>query len=116
WTWNGGAWQPLHPVSHPGTLLPTPVLSATSGDDVLLFDGFGQTWLWDGTTWTEQTGNSPGVRSGAAMAYDPRTGGVVLYGGVGPSPGGIDADTWMWSSARGWRRATGPAQSQAVTS
>ncbi len=115
WTLAQGAWHPLAPPSHPGTLLPTPILSDTGGPDVLLFDGFGQTWLWDGSTWTEQTGASPGVRSGAVMAFDPRSGDVVLYGGVGPSPGGVDADTWVWSSGS-WRQVAGPVGPQPVAS
>ncbi len=114
WTFRGGVWHPLAPASHPpGALLPTPVLSPTATGDVLMVDGFGQTWQWDGSTWTEEEAASPGVRSGAAMAYDPRSGEVILYGGTGPSPGGLHADTIQWSGT-GWSHAAGPSALQPV--
>ena len=42
----------------------------------------GDTWTWDGTTWTQQhPAASPPARYGASMAYDAATRGVVLFGG-----------------------------------
>ena len=55
---------------------------------VVLFGGdgssgdLGDTWTWNGTTWTEQTpATSPPARESATMAYDAATGTVVLFGG-----------------------------------
>ncbi len=54
---------------------------------VVLFGGggrrpVGDTWTWDGTTWTQQhPATSPPVRCGTSMAYDAATGTVVLFGG-----------------------------------
>jgi hypothetical protein len=55
---------------------------------VVLFGGqgphgvLGDTWTWDGTTWTQQRlAAHPPARSYAAMAYDPAPGTVVLFGG-----------------------------------
>jgi len=57
---------------------------------------FNGTWAWDGTTWTRQfPPTSPPGRSRAAMAYDPATGNVVLFGGFGN--GTLD-DTWTWGT------------------
>jgi hypothetical protein len=56
---------------------------------------FNDTWVWDGTTWTQKfPAMSPLARTGHAMAYDAAHGQVVLFGGfVNGSP---SADTWVW--------------------
>src|SRR5207244_3469791 len=42
----------------------------------------GDTWTWDGSNWTQQhPATSPPARDYAAMATDPATGHVVLFGG-----------------------------------
>lgn len=41
------------------------------------------TWLWDGTKWTEVTKNKPPNRGLHAMWYDPLQKRVILYGGIG---------------------------------
>ena len=44
----------------------------------------GDTWTWDGSTWTKQApATSPSAREVASMAYDAATGTIVLFGGVG---------------------------------
>ena len=57
---------------------------------VILFGGrnaagaaLGDTWLWNGTTWTDvtATANGPSARFGAVMAYDAVRQTVVLFGG-----------------------------------
>ena len=70
--------------------------------NVVLFGGadalqrFGDTWTWDGTTWTKQApATSPPARYSASMAYDAATGNVVLFGGQG---GAFLGDTWTWGS------------------
>ena len=50
----------------------------------------------------------PAARIGAAMAYDPATGDVVMFGGTG-SDGQVLAGTWLWHGS-GWSEA-GPADS-----
>ena len=44
------------------------------------------TWTWNGTTWTQQTHQSPGTgpesRYVASMAFDSATGQLVLFGGA----------------------------------
>jgi hypothetical protein len=50
----------------------------------------------------------PAARTGAAMAYDPATGDVVMFGGTG-SDGQVLAGTWLWDGS-GWSEA-GPADS-----
>jgi hypothetical protein len=77
---------------------------------VLLYGGFsnaggdlGDTWLWDGTNWTQQhPAASPGPRQDAVMASGEA---LVLYGGEGI---GFQSDTWLWTGST-WRQVT-PAQ------
>ena len=53
-------------------------------------------------------GSGPAARSGAAMAYDPATGDVVMFGGTNAA-GQALADTWLWDGS-GWEPAS-PATS-----
>jgi hypothetical protein len=60
-------------------------------------DPLGGTWVWDGSTWTEQSpATSPPARIDAAMAYDGATGNVVLFGGQFISQ--LFNDTWTWGT------------------
>ena len=57
----------------------------------------GDTWTFDGTTWTPLSpATSPAARYGAAMGYDQATGQLILFGGqvTGTGRGG---DTWDWN-------------------
>jgi hypothetical protein len=70
----------------------------------VLFDGIdsdfsylGDTWTWNGTTWTQQA-SSPYRGYGAGMAYDAATGTVVLFGGESNRSGHyfLPVSTWTW--------------------
>lgn len=85
---------------------------------VLLFGGgavsglaqFGDTWLWNGTTWTQLApANAPSVRTLAAMAFDPTRNVAVLFGGLGTN--GALGDTWEYDGSNWLQRApsTSPA-------
>jgi hypothetical protein len=62
-----------------------------------------QTWTWDGTRWTQQfPAHFPSARGSAALAYDPATRTVVLYGGwtvdfTANPPVVYFGDTWTWN-------------------
>ncbi len=69
---------------------------------VVLFGGFStrapfflaDTWTWNGTKWRQlHPATSPPPRDNAAMAYDPATKQVVLFGGEHLGPLG---DTWVF--------------------
>jgi len=55
------------------------------------------TWLWDGTDWTQAShSSSPPPRVEAAVADDPATGQVVLFGGRAYDNGPFFNDTWTF--------------------
>jgi hypothetical protein len=70
---------------------------------VVVFGGFngaalGDTWEFDGTTWTQRAIPGPPARSHGMMAYDSRHQRVLLYGGS--SGGGVRRnDTWVLDGA-----------------
>jgi N-acetylneuraminic acid mutarotase len=82
---------------------------------VVLFGGFNgieyldDTWLWNGTTWTEaEDGDQPPGRSLGMLFWDPVRDRVTLYGGIG-RPNTEDAivrynDQWTFDGTR-WTEA-----------
>jgi hypothetical protein len=64
---------------------------------------FGDTWEWDGTSWTQGAGG-PLARSDQAMAYDRIRGRVVLYGGGTYSTKYVE--TWEWDGNSWSQQAT----------
>ncbi len=63
----------------------------------------GETWMFDGTTWTRLRGPSPPSRRSAFMAYDAIRDEFMLFGGtqiVGSQQLRLD-DTWIFD-ASGW--------------
>lgn len=81
---------------------------------VVLFGGagangaFGDTWLFDGTRWTEQhPPSSPSPRTAMVMAYDAARKQTVLFGGLFAH--GMDGtylgDTWVWDGTAWLPRA-----------
>jgi hypothetical protein len=84
---------------------------------VLLFGGnddrpvlFGETWSWDGSTWTKLNAEGPGPLVHHAMTYDAARDRVVVFGGS--QGGGVTDATWEWDGLR-WTRiasaASGPS-------
>jgi hypothetical protein len=79
---------------------------------VMLFGGqvanvryFDDIWSWTGATWTLlKPSRRPPARASAAIAFDEKTGKVVVYGGGAHAEGGpgqigvpLD-DTWTWAA------------------
>jgi hypothetical protein len=118
WTWDGNAnesWIQIAPSRSPGARSGA-AMAALHGS-VVLFGGMaggtplGDTWTWDGSTWTQQQVPGPSARYHAAMAsLDGR---VVLFGG---NDGSNDlGDTWLWDGAS-WTQASGPGSPPAARS
>jgi hypothetical protein len=68
----------------------------------------GDLWSWDGARWTElrPTGPRPPARGAHAMAFDPRRGELLVFGGTRDNIGWL-ADTWIWDGTA-WRAVDVP--------
>jgi hypothetical protein len=113
WTFNGASWTEVSPsVSPPAR---TGAHMATANAKVVLFGGehgqpcpqcqyYGDTWVFDGVTWTEQSVSGPTARASGTMTT--LTGGAFLFGGYG---GALDNDAWIWNGASWTANPLGPA-------
>ncbi|HLZ70739.1 MAG TPA: kelch repeat-containing protein [Dehalococcoidia bacterium] len=114
WTWDNG-WVQRRSAESPSYRYDAAMAYDEARQVVVLFggccdgldnNGLSDTWIWDGAQWTEaHPPASPPARSQAAMAYDPRSRLVLLFGGeVLPGNDSSD-DLWGWDGAT-WRRLT----------
>ncbi len=107
WEFNGTNWL-LKSLINPGYRKHEDIIFDKARGKTLLFGGFrctaappcvrgGDTWTWDGSTWTMVSDSGPSPRYGHAMAYDEARQVVVLVGGQGS--GGLLSDTWEWNGS-----------------
>src|ERR1017187_3549304 len=81
-----------HAMTYDSTHSQTVLFGGIAGTDV------NDTWIWDGSNWTlESPQTSPSAQGSYAMDYDSSHGQIVWFGEEGP--GGIQADTWLWTGA-----------------
>ncbi|MGH2588556.1 MAG: Kelch repeat-containing protein, partial [Dehalococcoidia bacterium] len=120
WIWDGTAWSQLTPVTSPPPRDSASIAFDAANGSLVLFGGqvttaagrtlLDDTWVWNGETWMQaDPAASPSARSGAALAYDPASQTLVLFGGSGES--GVLGDTWTWDGTT-WTEqspATSPA-------
>jgi N-acetylneuraminic acid mutarotase len=112
WAYDSGAntWTEMRPAKSPPGRLYHAMTYEPKSDRVILFGGvsggdekpYADTWTYDynTNTWTELTLQSaPSARGWHAMAYDPPSGTVVLFGG-GADREHFQADTWVFDPAR----------------
>jgi cysteine-rich repeat protein len=96
YAWDGSTWITVA-TSGP----PPRVSGAMAGDplhrQVVLFGGYqlGDTWIWDGTQWTQGPPGPPADKS-VSLVWNPARQRLVLYG----SP---SATTWEWDG-QAWAR------------
>jgi Flp pilus assembly pilin Flp len=108
-------WCQQSPATNPGSRYGYAIAYDAATKTDILFGGqngteLGDTWSWNGSTWTQLGGTNPPARSLTSMAYDAATTSIVLWGGYNGS-GGL-ADTWVWNGT--WSQlgaAGGPAAS-----
>ncbi len=111
WDASSSTWTTASPTTTP----PLRNFSSMAYDPVqkktVLFGGFDtinfldQTWLWDGTNWSQQKNNTPTGRQLAAMWFDPLMKKTVVYGGIGraSSLDRLERYSDMWSfDGSGW--------------
>jgi hypothetical protein len=113
WIWDGSAWSQL--TFGAGASVP-PARSAAGmawdsfSNTVVLFGGktsgsanLGDTWVFDGTSWSQDTTctlGCPSARRQVTMASDDINRAVLLFGGT--SAGSTLGDTWLWHHGTGW--------------
>jgi len=106
WVWDGANWAQRHPLVSPTARRGHAMAYDADRAELVLFGGDGSdatgsradTWVWDGTNWTQKRPlNTPPDHSLHAMAYDASRRQVVLYGGQ--IDGNSRADTWVWDGA-----------------
>lgn len=94
-------WQNVTPASPPAYTAESSMAFDSTHNRAVLFDaGSGNLRTWDGDAWTAYPLNNVGARI-APIAYDVRSGRIVLFGG---SAGGASRknDTWEWSGSGDW--------------
>jgi len=92
--------------AHPPALYGQGMVYDPTLDKVVLFGGTNgsrtccnSTWEYSSGQWTELTLTvQPSVRIWAAMAYDPKIAGDLLFGGYGGRPGDYFGDTWEFAN------------------
>jgi len=93
--WTAVASSQKPPPTAAGTMAYDPVL----GTDIL-FGGTpgttGDTWAWNGTTWSIVATTGPAARQSMEMVYDAFTESIVLFGGISSTGTGLD-DTWTFN-------------------
>jgi hypothetical protein len=109
WTWSGIALAANVPPVYGASMA-----YDTSTRQLILFGGqysnasgdyiaSDETWEWTGSTWTQLSpATSPSARSGVAMAFDPATSQLVLFGGAGTTGtaySGVSGSTWEWTGS-----------------
>lgn len=98
WGFDANGWSKLRPATIPSPGVGPALLATDDARRRILAlvpegDATFSTWTFDGVTWTRvATANNPPVRS-RAIAYDPNSSVVVLYGGG--INGQVD-DAWTW--------------------
>jgi hypothetical protein len=115
WLWTGTSWSKLHPTNRPPAANQPVMAYDGATRQLVLFGGVlippsssnsnptysKTTWLWNGRNWSEaHPALSPPARCDAVMAFDPKSGQLLLFGGASFSNFG---DTWSWTGST-WRQ------------
>jgi hypothetical protein len=121
WLLNGTSWTQANTPSAPAPRIAHAMTYDSIRHRVVLFGGYnfgsppnpwGDTWEWDGVSWTQKSTSGPVGRWFTAMAFDIAGNRVILFGGYkyqNPNWVPLD-DTWAWNGTA-WTQvpATGPS-------
>ncbi len=107
WLWFGDQWVQTLPPAPPSARWEAGMSLDTVNQQTVMFGGnstaagitpLGDTWLWNGSSWTLASVTSPSARVAPAMAFDQLHGHTVLFGG---NTGSASAnDTWTWDGTQ----------------
>lgn len=108
-------WVEVDPAASPPARLSAGMAYDSARARTILFGGsgpfptiFGDTWEYDGATWTQRVVSGPPARHAHGMTYDSARQRIVVFGGVNGTTN--FGDTWEWNGAA-WNQvaSTGPA-------
>jgi uncharacterized protein (TIGR03437 family) len=109
WVWDGSNWTQKFPNQSPPGRFESSMTYDARHRQIVLFGGAGapdqnllnDTWVWDGSTWTEELPeDQPVVRRLHALTYDSVHEQVVLFGGLGLQDYPYQFnDTWVWTGS-----------------
>lgn len=115
WILGRDGWGRVHPTESPPPRFGAAMAYDARSNQLLLVDGcpdlvsgreppcFRDTWDWTGVSWIQlHPRHQPPSVVSAAMAYDPPTGQVVLFGGTLRSQAD-SSETWCWQGTD-WRQ------------
>jgi hypothetical protein len=113
WSWDGHGWSLLHPDTTPPARTWAAMAYDAARGNAVLFGGqsiqcgplpaLGDTWTWDGTTWTKRhPETSPPPMIGATMIFDPVRRVLLMVGGSSDDATPV-LQTWTWDG-RTWTR------------
>jgi hypothetical protein len=70
-------------------------------ESIVLYDGSGALWRWDGKAWDVISRDGPGVRASAPLVYDQKRNCLVLFGGYDdPVYELLARGIWEWNGNR----------------
>ncbi len=103
WRWTTTGWEQLIDESPPGGRVNTGSAWAESLGRLVLVGGghddetAGDVWGWDGAVWSEISPDAFPPRQAHGLAYDARTGRILLSGGLdAPGTSARYSDLWAW--------------------
>lgn len=107
-TFDGvSTWTVKSPVNKPSARYHTKMVWDAARQEIVLFGGYepattsakNDTWVWDGSDWTEETPatTTPPPRYDFAMGYDGVNNRVVIFGGYRNDTQEYLNDTWVWN-------------------
>jgi Kelch motif len=109
WTWSGTRWDE-HTA---GPQLVPPAAGASIDGALVVYgvpftenDGPGQTWQWDGASWSQAPGEGPAPDASWEASMASLNGTIVLFGGTMSGTGNALGATWTWDGGT-WTMYTG---------
>jgi protocatechuate 3,4-dioxygenase beta subunit len=119
---SGAGWTRIYPATTPPIRSYYAMAYDSDRGRTLIFGGvgtsesqcYGETWEYDGVTWTRVATTGPSPRSSAKMVYDTARRQVILFGGyIGCTSHNPSNDTWAYNpTTRVWSQlapATSPS-------
>ena len=115
WEWDGSKWT-LNSEAGPSPRSRHAMAYDSSRKKVVLYGGYGatnegegiyhgDTWEWDGESWSRVEIEGPGARAGHTLVFDPNESISLLYGGEDNGVGS-KSDVWQFDGSA-WIRIKG---------